>query len=177
MEVPISPRAETHEEINETYIYDLFRASIFLKGLISIVEILAGFAVLFITPAKIGGTIIRIATNELADEPGNFWAIHTLHLAQQFSLTTSAFLAIYLVSRGVIKLALVIALLKNKLWAYPAALMVLGLFIFYQIYQIVIKYSLFLILLTIFDIVVMWLIWHEYQVMRSRHAATIAQKT
>ena len=165
MESPIKLKAK----LNETYVYDLFRVSLFLKGLLSLVEIFAGFAALFITPAKIGGMIIRVSANELAEEPGSFWAIHTLHLAQQFSLTPRAFLAIYLLSRGAIKFALVIAILKNKLWAYPAALVVMGLFIAYQIYHVIFTYSLFLILLTIFDLAVMWLIWHEYKIMRNRH--------
>jgi uncharacterized membrane protein len=162
--------------LREKYIYDLFRASVFVKGILSLVEMFAGIAVLFITPAKIGSMIIRISANELAEEPGSFWAIHTLHLAQQFSLTPRAFLAIYLLSRGAIKFALIIALLKNKLWAYPAALVVMGLFIAYQLYRIAVSYSLFLILLTLFDLLVMWLIWHEYQMVRSRHALNGARE-
>jgi uncharacterized membrane protein len=152
--------------LREKYLYDLFRIGVFLKGLLSLAEIFAGLAVLFITPAKIGAFIIRFSISELAEEPGSFWAIHTLHLAQQFSLTPRAFLAIYLLSRGLVKFALIIALLKNKLWAYPAALAVLGVFITYQLYRIFIAYSPLLIALTLFDLVVMLLIWHEYAVMR-----------
>jgi uncharacterized membrane protein len=157
----------------EVYIYDFFRISLFLKGIISLVEIFAGIAVLFITPARIGSAIIRFSANELADEPGSFWAIHTLHLAQQFSLTPRAFLAIYLLSRGVIKLGLVIAILKNQLWAYPAAIAVLGIFMLYQLYEILLNHSIFLIMLTLFDLIVLWLIWHEYRVMRARAAAAV----
>jgi uncharacterized membrane protein len=156
----------TIDRYREKYIYIFFRAGIFLKGVISLSEIIAGFIVLFITPAKIGDTIIRFSARELADEPGSFWAIHTLHLAQQFSLTPRAFLAIYLLSRGVIKLALVIALLKNQLWAYPAAIAVLGAFMIYQTYEIIVRHSIFLILLTLFDFIVLWLIWHEWRIVR-----------
>jgi uncharacterized membrane protein len=152
----------------EKYLYRLFRVSIFLKGLISLVEIFAGIAVLFITPAMISNVIINISQNELAEEPASFLALHALPLAQQFSLTSTAFLAIYLFSRGLIKLALVVALLKNQLWAYPAALVVLGLFVLYQVYGIIVGHSLFLIALTIFDLIVMALIWHEYRLVR-RH--------
>jgi uncharacterized membrane protein len=58
--------------------------------------------------------------------------------------------------------------LKNQLWAYPASLVVLGLFMIYQIYQIIIGHSALLIALTLFDMIIMWLIWHEYRLV-SRH--------
>ena len=139
---------------------------IFLKGLLSATEILAGTVALFIAPATIGNAIIAASQDELVEEPGSFLAAHALTLAQQFALTPRAFLAMYLLSRGLIKFALVLALLKNQLWAYPASLVVLGLFMIYQIYQIILGHSLFLVALTIFDVVIMWLIWHEYQLVR-----------
>ena len=104
----------------------------------------------------------------VVEDPSDFIAIHLLQIAQQFSLTSSTFIAVYLLSRGVIKLALVVALLKNQLWAYPASLAVLGLFVIYQIYQTAITFSPFIIALTIFDLVVMWFIWREYEVLRER---------
>ena len=158
----------TINRLREKYLYDLFRVSIFLKGLISLIEIFSGIAILFITPAMIGSLIINISQNELGEEPGSFLALHALPLAQQFSLTPTAFIAIYLLSRGLIKFGLVIALLRSKLWAYPAALAVMGIFIIYQVYQILIGHSIFLIALTLFDFVVIWLIWHEYGLVR-RH--------
>ena len=156
----------TIDRVREKYVYRLFRLSIFLKGLLSLIEIFAGSVVLFIAPAAIGSALIGIIQYELTEEPASFFALHALPLAQQFSLTPQIFLALYLLSRGFIKIALVIALLRNKVWAYPAALAVLGLFMVYQTYQIIIVHSIFLILLTLFDVVVMWLIWHEYQLVR-----------
>ncbi len=160
-------------KLREKYLYQLFRVGIFLKGTLSLVEIFAGTAILFITPLSIGNFIIAMSQNELAEEPGSFLASHALPLAQQFSLTPQAFIAIYLLSRGLIKLGLVVALLKNKLWAYPAALIVLGLFMLYQIYSIIIGHSAFLIVITLFDFVILWLIWHEYRVMRTKAGAAV----
>ena len=154
------------DRLQEKYLYRLFRVGIFLKGVLSLVEIFTGAALLFITPLMIGNVIIAMSQDELAEEPGSFLASHALPLAQQFSLTPQAFIAIYLLSRGLIKLGLVIALLKNKLWAYPAALAVLGLFMLYQIYRITVGHSVFLIVITLFDFVILWLIWHEYRVVR-----------
>jgi len=68
-------------------------------------------------------------------------------------------------------LALVVGLLRNKLWSYPASLIVLALFILYQIYRFYYTQSAGLIVLTVFDVIVMILIWHEYGLMRRHHSA------
>jgi len=73
-------------------------------------------------------------------------------------------------SHGIVKLALVAGLLANRLWAYPASLAVMSLFIVYQLYRFSFTHSAGLIVLSLFDGVVMVLIWHEYRLMR-RHAA------
>jgi uncharacterized membrane protein len=156
----------TPQQENRITLY--FRLSVFLKGGISIVEIVAGVLALFIPVSTVTDFLVRLAQGELAEDPADFIAAQLLHYAQQFSLTSSMFIAVYLLSRGIIKLALVMALLKNKLWAYPLSLVVLGLFVVYQIYQIVIAFSVFLVALTIFDFVVMWFIWREYEVLREK---------
>ena len=66
------------------------------------------------------------------------------------------------------KLALVTALLRNKIWAYPWMIVVLVLFIGYQLYRIVLSYSVGLIALTIFDVFIVALTWREYSKQRLR---------
>jgi uncharacterized membrane protein len=62
-----------------------------------------------------------------------------------------------------VKLILVAGLLRNRPWAYPASLVVLGLFIAYQLYRLSFAFSVGLVLLTVFDAVIIVLIWHEYR--------------
>lgn len=64
------------------------------------------------------------------------------------------------------KLALVIGLLRNRMWAYPVSLIVMSLFIVYQLYRYSYTHSAALIALSIFDVVVIGLIWHEYRLVR-----------
>jgi uncharacterized membrane protein len=104
----------------------------------------------------------------LIEDPQDFVATHLLNMAQGFSVSTKNFYVFYLLSHGVVKLFLVAGLLKNKVWAYPASLVVLAVFIAYQIYRFTYTQSPGLVLLTIFDLLVMYLIWHEYQLVR-RH--------
>jgi uncharacterized membrane protein len=72
-------------------------------------------------------------------------------------------------SHGVVKLLLVVGLLRGKLWSYPASLVAMALFIAYQLYRFSITHGLGLIALTVFDIAMIWLIWHEWRVVRRHH--------
>ena len=69
---------------------------------------------------------------------------------------------------GRVKSGLVTGLLMRKLWAYPTTIVVLGLFIVYQLYRYTQTHGLGLLLLTALDVVVVGLTWHEYGLMR-RH--------
>ncbi len=143
-----------------------FRISVFMKGLVALLEIIGGVLALFIPVSYITDFVVHFAQAELIEDPNDFIAAHLFQYAQQFSVTSGTFIAFYLLSRGLIKMLLVVGLLKNQLWAYPSSLIVLGLFIIYQIYQIAIVFSAFLVGLTIFDFFVMWFIWREWEVVR-----------
>ena len=51
---------------------------------------------------------------------------------------------------GVVKVVLVVALWRNKLWAYPWLIVTLVVFIGYQLYRIALMPTAWLIFLTIF---------------------------
>ena len=70
--------------------------------------------------------------------------------------------AVYLLVHGAVKIVLVIALLMNKLWAYPCLIIVLLIFIGYELYRIALHPSADLIALTLFDVVIVTLTWLEY---------------
>jgi uncharacterized membrane protein len=151
----------------EKRIREYFLISILLKGAGSLVEVVAGLLAVFIPVSTFTNLILRYAEGELAENSSDFIATQLTHLAQQLSVAGGTFIALYLLSRGLIKLLLIIALLKNQLWAYPASLVVLGLFVVYQCYQLVTSFSFLLVALTVFDLIVMWFIWKEYEVVRS----------
>jgi uncharacterized membrane protein len=69
----------------------------------------------------------------------------------------------YLISHGVVKTLLVIALWLDKLWAYPLTIVVFSAFMGYQLHRFTRTHSWTLIALTIFDAVIIYLTWKEYQ--------------
>jgi uncharacterized membrane protein len=135
-----------------------------------VLECVGGVALALVSTSTIRALVNALTKEELTEDPKDFIATHLLALAQNFSVETKYFYAFYLSSHGVVKLLLVIALLRNKLWAYPVSLIVFGLFVIYQLYRFSYTHGAGLIVLTVFDILVMGLIWHEYSLMR-RHLA------
>jgi uncharacterized membrane protein len=92
-------------------------------------------------------------------------------MASDFSVASKDFYAFYLLSHGLIKLLLVIGLLRGKLWSYPASLAALGAFMVYQVYRYSYTHSPGLLVLTVFDAIVVWLIWQEWKVVRRHRQA------
>ena len=77
----------------------------------------------------------------------------------------------------IVKVVLVLALLRNKLWAYPWLIGVLLIFIGYQVYRIVLSPTLGLIALTGFDIVIVALTWREYQRQRVFRVVNVSARS
>jgi uncharacterized membrane protein len=154
--------------MNERRIHRIFEVSVLLKGAHAVIECIGGLALALASTTSIAGWVNRLTQDELIEDPNDFIATHLLSIAQEFSVNTKNFYAFYLLSHGIVKLALVVGLLRNKLWSYPASLIVLALFIIYQIYRFYYTQSVGLVVLTVFDVFVIVLIWHEYGLMR-RH--------
>lgn len=125
-------------------VHRLFEATILLKGIHGIWETVVGFLFLVLSRETIIKFIFLVTQNNL-------------------SINTKDFIGFYLLFYGVINLFLVVLLLKNKIWAYPTAIVLFILFLIYQIHRYFITYSGILLFLIILDIVVILLTWLEYK--------------
>jgi uncharacterized membrane protein len=149
--------------LEEKNIRRIFEISLILKGISALLEIGGGIAAYFISAEWLVSYIQNLAEAELIENPHSFIANYLLHWAQNFSISSQHFAAFYLLSHGVIKLWLVIGLFRNKLWYYPTAIIFFGMFILYQLYRFMFTHSILLILITILDVIVIILTWHEYR--------------
>ena len=152
------------ETKEEHVVYEFFFWSILLKGAISLAELIAGVALLIIPSA----TILSLAFTVLNNIPDSSIQNILIQEVAKYTGDTVMFVAFYLLSRGFIKVFLIIGLLKNKLWAYPASLIVLFGLVLYQFYQIYSGHSLVVVLITLFDLFVMFFIWKEWTIVRRR---------
>src|SRR5689334_18028090 len=114
----------------------VFEIGIIGKGLNGAAEIIGGTLLLFSTPAGIHHVLKALTQDELSEDPHDVVATHLLHTGSGLTGNALLFGAIYLLAHGIVKVVLVVALLLNKLWAYPWMIIVLVLFIGYQLYRI-----------------------------------------
>ncbi|HVC57179.1 MAG TPA: DUF2127 domain-containing protein [Stellaceae bacterium] len=155
--------------MNERRIHQIFVVGVLLKGAHALIECAGGIALAIVSTRAIVALVNALTQDELVEDPNDFVATHLRSLAQNFSVSSKHFYAFYLLSHGFVKIFLVSGLLRDKMWAYPASLIVMALFIVYQIYRFSYTYSWGLVVLSVFDLVVMALIWHEYRFMRAHH--------
>ncbi|UKA58015.1 DUF2127 domain-containing protein [Arthrobacter sp. FW306-2-2C-D06B] len=154
----------------ETTLLDrTFRVSLILKGLDGVLELIGGILLLVVTPKQIGDLVRFLTQHELAQDPHDFLANSLVHLSSNLSGSATLFGAIYLLLHGLVKIVLVWAVLKDKLWAYPWMIAFLLVFIIYQGYRIAVAFSWGLVLLTAFDIFIVWITAREYRLHRARN--------
>jgi uncharacterized membrane protein len=152
--------------MREKTIHRIFDVSVALKGFHALIEILGGLALYLVSTETIIGVINRYSQDELVEDPHDFVATHLLKFAEGFSVEKHNFYAFYLLSHGLVKLVVVVGLLREKLWAYPASFVVFGAFIAYQLYRYSYTHDVSLILLSIFDLFVIALAVHEYRLVK-----------
>jgi uncharacterized membrane protein len=140
-----------------------FEVGIILKGLDGLLEVIGGLLLLVVSPATIDRVVTSLTQHELSEDPHDVLATHLLRTAHGLTGSAVLFAAIYLLAHGLVKVILVAALLANQLWAYPWMIVFLGIFIVYQLYRILLRPSVGLTALTIFDAVIAWLTYCEYR--------------
>jgi uncharacterized membrane protein len=137
--------------VQERNIHRLFVVSVAAKGAHALIEIAGGLA-LYLLGAETIAQWIR----------PHEWA------ARHFNASEQHFYAFYLLSHGLVKCVIVVGLLREKIWAYPASFAVFGAFIAYQLYRYSYTHDVGLIVLSIFDLFVIALAVHEYRLLRKQ---------
>lgn len=155
----------------ESEIHAVFDVTLLLKGLHAAVELIAGAALYAVGPGGAVGIASFLFADELQDDPHDLVANYFLHLAQSLGGSAHAFAVFYLLTHGVINMAIVMALWKEKLWAYPASLAALAAFAVYQCYLLAFGFSFWMTAFTLLDVAIIFLVWHEYGVLKRRRAA------
>jgi len=159
------------KDIRRSILHDAFRAGITLKGIDGILEIIGGVLLWLVNPASMNLFVQTLLQHELSRDPDDFFALHLLRATQHFTGESKTFAALYLLSHGVVKIVLVAALWLDELWAYPISILVFTVFGVYQLYRYHHTHSFWLIVLTVFDAVVIYLTAREYSAQKSLRAA------
>jgi uncharacterized membrane protein len=139
----------------------LFELSIFIKGVDGVLETVGGLLILFV-PLHSLDTLVRWLLAHELSESHDWVAGAAEHLLNSLSLDTKLFASIYLIGHGLVKIFLVHALWREKLWAFSVALWFIALFVVYQVYRFTHTHSIALLIFALLDVCVAWFIWREY---------------
>lgn len=145
-----------------------YEIGIIIKGIDGILELIGGILILTLNANAIHGITQFLTENALASDPDNIIAIHIAKLGSDLASNRNYFAAAFLLTHGLVKVVLVVCLLLNKVWAYPWALGALGLFLIYQVYQLVTAPTFPMAFLSVLDAVIIWLVYREWQQQKAR---------
>ncbi len=152
-----------------------FEVAILLKGVHAALEIVGGLLLWLVNPSTLNSWIRLLTQNELAEDPKDYVAHLLRRMGQHYSVNAQHFGVFYLLTHGLIKVVLVMLLWRGKLWAYPLMVVVLILFIAYQIFRWTSTHSSTLIFLSGFDAIFVWLTLAEYRRLKREHAEKRAE--
>lgn len=145
-----------------------FAIGLGLKALDAIVELVSGSLLLFVSPEQLQSWVRGIFAPESREGANGFVATYLLHWATHFQQGAVLFAAIYLILHGVAKLVVVVEVLRGKSWAYLGLIILLAVFVVYQIYHMAMTgLSPGYLLLTALDLIIIALTSVEYVRLRA----------
>lgn len=159
-----SPRMQTSGTARDSLLHRLFGVGVGLKGIDGVLEVIGGLVFLIARPETLTALVRFLTAHEISEDPSDLIANVLRRAVWHLVTDTKTFAGAYLLGHGLVKIVLVAGLLRGARWSYPTALWFLGCFVAYQAYRIALSTSLGLVVLTVFDLGVMYLIWREYRV-------------
>lgn len=160
------------QQMRSTKWFDrLYLLTVVVKGFDGLAEFLAGL-VLLIAPQWLH-ILLGYLSGEASESSHRFvqyLAEYIAHVDTDVAKGGLTVVILFLLTHGVVKLALVYALLRRILWAYPYALGILVLFLIYQIYVGIVQPSLGMTVFVLLDAIIIWVVWGEWRQLRQEAA-------
>ncbi len=153
-----------------------FEIAILLKAINAVLEMLAGVLLWFVKPETMDRWVQILTENELAEDPEDLIANLLLRAGERYTAEAHQFGVAYLVVHGLMKAVIVLLLWRKKLWAYPVSAGVLVVFISFQVFRWTTTHAVFLLALSVFDAILVWLIVVEYRRLKGGRSTTPAAR-
>lgn len=144
----------------------LFRVALLVKGVDGAAELIGAVLLLVISGQAVHRLVADVLARDLVGPPDGTLARHLVAGTDEFVSGNRTFAVVYLGLHGVLKLLLVAALLREWVRAYPLAVVVLGVFVVYELYRAVHTGSIVLPFLAALDVAIIVLIVREYRELR-----------
>ena len=141
----------------------LFIATIAAKGALGVLQVFIAIVV-YLGMLQYLPQVCAVACSERAGgKPERLIALRILQIAGSAPGTGTTFYTTYFAAHGLLHIAVVAALLSGVRWANHAAVIVLSLFVIYQVFEWMSVGGFMLVLLTIIDLAVIYLTVREHR--------------
>jgi uncharacterized membrane protein len=150
-----------------------FDAGVLFKGAEGALEVVAG-AWLAFDPTILHNLVFRFTAKELLHDPEDVVAGTLRQWVEDLGSGRQTFASMYLIAHGVVKLVLAIGLLRDKRWAFPAAIAAQLLLAAYELYRYGHTHAPLLPVVAALDMAIAWLVWREGKARSREHAAAPA---
>jgi uncharacterized membrane protein len=144
----------------------MFEIALVLKGLNGIVELVGGALALFVPLRTVNQLVLWLTASEIENDPNDWLANTLIDAAEKLSMGTKAYASFYLLAHGAVKVFLVYSLWRQKIWAFPVGLSLIGALVCYSIYRFTHTHAVSLLFFAAIDLIIMWFVWREYLVRR-----------
>ncbi|MEH6644915.1 DUF2127 domain-containing protein [Sulfitobacter sp.] len=155
----ISPKAANHL---------LFLVTLIGKGVLGLIQLASAIAIYLGAMDHLPRIIRWLFSTELAERPPSLIAAQLVKLTAQVPASEASFYTIYFAAHGALHVGVVVALLWGARWAYDAAVVVLAVFVVYQLIEWQLTGGTLLLVLSAIDVAVIYLTVREKRE-RSRH--------
>ena len=162
-----------YKDEKKNIVHFSFEIGLLIKGIDGFFEIVGGILMIFLSPERLSRLTWLLTHHELSEDPKDKIAIALRSISRSFSIGDQYFGVIYLLVHGIIKCLIIALLWRRKLWAYPVSIISFVLFIVYQIYRYTIDHSIWLLLLSVFDLAMIVLTYLEYKQMKEVFAKNV----
>ncbi|MCE0764677.1 DUF2127 domain-containing protein [Pseudonocardia kujensis] len=150
----------------------LFKLALLVKGIDGAAELIGAIVLVVVSGAAVHRIVAEVLAHDLLGPADGTLARHFVAGTSEFVSGDRTFAVLYLALHGVVKLALVVALLRRWLPAYPVAVVVLLVFVVYEIIRAVHTGSVLLPFLAALDLAITALVIREYRMLRRDRRAT-----
>lgn len=146
-----------------------FKLTIWFKIFYGISKVLLAIFLLKWIAIDPANFFFQLMSHELIEDPNDLFIKLASPMLTHFSRNTTNFVAFYLLFWGIIDdIFLSINILREKLWAFPVALVLIGIFVPYELCRVFHTHSLMLVWIIIVDILVFWMLIVEYRKRRRK---------
>ncbi len=165
----VPPPAETPLEST------LFRLGMWWRVFYGVLRLILSFLLLHFIDSSFSSILYSFLSHEIIEDPNDFLIRVVYPFLESHTFTVTYFLAAYLFFWGIIDIFLSFYILRHKLWAFPVGIVLISLFVLYEIYRFTHTHSLFLAFIIIVDSFIIWLTYREYIRLRNTHSGQLSQ--